>query len=147
MSNHRRMSSGISTIFSFDARASCKCFALTDLTVTVNPLSFLSLLVILQLVSREYIYTLSNRSVAKCYGYNNLLRRAFASGKVRAAANDNRRCKSVISAAQWEADTQALFGVGWEWMLIYVRDRSDMVGRHHAGIDLFGGRLVNTARI
>ena len=34
-------------------------------------------------------------------------------------------------------------------MLIYVRDRSDMVGRRHAGIDLFGGRLVvvNTARI
>ena len=145
MSNHRRMSSGISTIFPFDARASCKCFALTDLTVAVNALPFLSLLVILQLVSREYI--LSNRRVAKCYGYNNLLRRVFASGKVRAAANDNRRCKSVISAAQWEADTQALFGVGWEWMLIYVRDRSDMVGRRHAGIDLFGGRLVNTARI
>ncbi len=35
------------------------------------------------------------------YLYNNLSRRALASGKVRAAANDNRRCKSVISAAQW----------------------------------------------
>ena len=56
MSNHRRMSSGISTIFPFDARASCTCFALTDLTVTVNSLPFLSLRVILQLVSREYIY-------------------------------------------------------------------------------------------
>ena len=33
-------------------------------------------------------------------------------------------------------------------MLIYVRDRSDMVGRRHAGIDLFDGRgLVNIARI
>ena len=32
-------------------------------------------------------------------------------------------------------------------MLIYVRDRSDMVGRRHAGIDLFGGRLVNIARM
>ena len=33
-------------------------------------------------------------------------------------------------------------------MLIYVRDRSDMVGRRLAGIDLFGGRrLVNIARI
>ena len=32
---------GISTIFPFDARASCKCFALTDLTVTVNSLPFL----------------------------------------------------------------------------------------------------------
>ena len=36
-----------------------------------------------------------------------------------------RRCKSVISADQWEAvqaDTHMLFGVGWEWMLIYIRD-------------------------
>ena len=64
MSNHRRMSSGISMIFPFDARASCKCFALTDLTVIVNSLPFLSLLVILQLVSREYIKTLSNRKSA-----------------------------------------------------------------------------------
>ena len=32
-------------------------------------------------------------------------------------------------------------------MLIYVRDHSDMVGKRHAGIDLFGGRLVNIARI
>ena len=46
--------------------------------------------------------------------YNNLLRRAFASGKVRAAANDNRRWKSVISADQWEAHTHAVFDVGWE---------------------------------
>ena len=80
-------------------------------------------------------------------GNNYLLRRALASGKVRVAANDNRRYKSVISADQWQADTHALFGVCWEWMLIYVRDRSDMVGRRHAGIDLFGGRLVNIARI
>ena len=27
-------------------------------------------------------------------------------------------------------------------MLIYVRDRSDMVGRRHAGIDLFGERAT-----
>ncbi len=65
----------------------------------------------------------------------------------KSAANDNRRCKSVISADQWEAGTRVLFGVGLEWMLIYVRDLSDMVGRRHAGIDLFGGRLVNIARI
>ena len=47
-------------------------------------------------------------------GNNNLLRRAFATGKVRGAVNDNRRWKSVISADQWEAHTHTLFEVGWE---------------------------------
>ena len=51
-----------------------------------------------------------------------------ASAKDRAAANVTRRCKSVISADQWEADTHVLFGEGWEWMLISVRDHSDTVG-------------------
>ncbi len=43
-------------------------------------------------------------------------------------ANGSRRCKSVISANQWEADSHVLFGVVRELMLIYVRDHSDMVG-------------------
>ena len=34
-------------------------------------------------------------------------------GKVHAAANDHRRCKSVISADQWKAETRVLFGMGW----------------------------------
>ena len=37
----------------------------------------------------------------------------MASSEVHAAANDRRRCKSVISADQWEDETHVLFGVGW----------------------------------
>ena len=95
--------------------------ALTAFPATVNFLPFLFLLVILQLSSRTY--TLSNRSVA--------------SGNVCSAANDSRRCKSVISADQWEGDSYVLFGMGREWLLIYVRYHSDMVGTCHVGIDWF----------
>ena len=48
-------------------------------------------------------------------GNNNLLTiNGAASGKVCSAANGNRRCRSAISADQWEADTHVLFGVVWE---------------------------------
>ena len=45
--------------------------------------------------------------------------------------------KSVISADEWEADTHVLFGVGREWMLIYVRDHSDIYGRNEPNESYF----------
>ena len=84
---------------------------------------FLVLLVILQFLSRAH---------------RNFFNRSVASGNVRAAANDSRRCKSVISTDQWEGDSCVLFGMGRELLLIYVRDHSDMVGMHNVGIDWFG---------
>ena len=71
-----------------------------------------------------------------------------ALGEVRAAANDRRRCQSVIPADQWEAEPHVLLPWAGQGMVIYVRDHSDMVGTRHVRIDWFGGqRLANIARI
>ena len=81
MSNHRRMSSGTFTDLSLRCTSKLQMLALTAFfPATVNSLTFLFLLVILQFSS----WALSNRSVAKCYGLidnNNLLRMAPHPGK------------------------------------------------------------------
>ena len=91
MSNHRRMSTG--TFNDLSLQCTSKLQMLAAHPATINSLPFLFLLflfVILRFSSRA----LSTRSAA---------------GKVRASANGSRRCKSVISADQWEADSHVVW--------------------------------------
>ena len=137
MSNHCRISSGTFTDFSLRCTRNLQMLALTAFPDTV----------IWLLPSRPFLACQSAVFIAgilcqteahpNLMGNNNLMTMAPHPGKY-APRPMAVAVSSLISADQWEADTHVLFGVGWECMVIYVRDNSDIVGTRHVRL---GGNL------